>query len=64
MQKSGKVSLTDYELCVLCGKSSEYTIETDVRNRMGYVEGAGQLCGDCYADLYLKGKESSEKNAL
>jgi hypothetical protein len=45
----------DIEHCVVCGSVTEYTKETPLNERIGYVEGAGQLCQDCYKDLYLKG---------
>lgn len=34
--------------CVLCGKETPYTKETHIDYRSGYIEGAGQLCNDCY----------------
>ena len=42
--------------CVLCGKPTDYSKDTPVYNRDYYVDGAGQLCPDCYKDLYLKEK--------
>ena len=36
------------ELCVSCGKETPYDIETHIDNRMGYLEGMGQLCLDCF----------------
>lgn len=38
----------DHEECVLCGKKTPYVKSTHVDYRKGYVEGAGQLCSDCY----------------
>ena len=38
----------DHDECVLCGKKTPYTKATHVDYRQGYVEGAGQLCSDCY----------------
>ena len=43
------------EQCCVCGKVTEYMKETPISERIGYMEGAGQLCHDCYKDLYLKG---------
>lgn len=40
------------EYCVICGKETEYTRETPIDKRIGYVDGAGQLCRKCYMDTY------------
>jgi hypothetical protein len=45
-----------YDVCVLCGKDSPYLQDVNVEFRIGYIEGAGQLCSLCY----LSGK--GEKN--
>ncbi len=34
--------------CILCGQDSPYEFETHIDYRVGYVEGSGQLCVDCY----------------
>lgn len=34
--------------CVLCGKETDYLRSTHIDMRIGYVEGSGQLCMDCY----------------
>ena len=36
------------EKCVLCGKILEITKNTDITDREHYIEGAGQLCKECY----------------
>lgn len=56
MLKTKNDSLLEYDLCVLCGKMSEYTKETPIDQRVGYIEGAGQLCLECYQFVYLKDK--------
>ena len=40
------------ELCIRCGKETEYDINTPVKVRRYFIEGAGQLCEDCFQDLY------------
>lgn len=40
------------ETCVLCGKETEYDINTPLEVRRWYVEGSGQLCGDCWYKLW------------
>jgi hypothetical protein len=37
-----------YEICITCGKETTTLKTTHVDFRMGYVEGAGQLCRECY----------------
>jgi hypothetical protein len=34
--------------CILCGVETPYDIEVHVDLRIGYIEGAGQLCSKCY----------------
>jgi hypothetical protein len=34
--------------CILCGVETPYDFETHVDLRMGYIDGAGQLCSKCY----------------
>jgi len=34
--------------CILCGVETPYEFETHVDMRIGYIEGAGQLCKACY----------------
>jgi hypothetical protein len=36
------------EKCVLCGKETAYLRSTHVDMRIGYIDGSGQLCMDCY----------------
>lgn len=41
------------EYCVLCGKIIEVLRERPLSERKCYIEGAGQLCFECYHDLYI-----------
>lgn len=34
--------------CILCGKETPYEFDTHIDNRVGYIEGMGQLCSTCY----------------
>jgi hypothetical protein len=34
--------------CILCGVETIYDESTHVDMRMGYIEGAGQLCPKCF----------------
>ena len=40
------------ENCVFCGKETPYTINIHIDYREYYVEGAGQLCKECYDKIY------------
>ena len=46
--------------CVSCKKDSLYDKETHIDFRIGYIEGAGQLCLDCFDNLYFKSKKQTE----
>ena len=37
-----------YEDCIMCSKKTTTLKTTHVDFRTGYIEGAGQLCRDCY----------------
>jgi hypothetical protein len=37
-----------YETCIMCGRKTETLKTTHIDFRYGYVEGAGQMCRDCY----------------
>ncbi len=40
--------------CVSCGVDTTYDREEHIDFRIGYIEGAGQLCLECYNKIYLK----------
>ena len=48
--------------CVSCGVETSYDKTDHVDFRLGYVEGAGQLCLDCYEKIYMKPKIKEKKN--
>lgn len=52
----GKRIRTQFESCVVCEKMIVVPIYQTVQTRSYYIEGAGQLCEDCYADLYCISK--------
>ena len=45
------------EKCISCRKPTVYEKETHIQNRIGYIQGVGQLCKFCYETIYNKGKE-------
>ena len=48
--------------CVCCDIDTLYEKETHIDFRIGYIEGAGQLCLDCYGDIYINKNKVKEKN--
>ncbi len=47
--------------CVSCGDESHYDREEHIDFRIGYIEGAGQLCLDCYDKIYVKDKKAKNE---
>jgi recombinational DNA repair protein (RecF pathway) len=42
------------EKCVSCGRETGYSINDHIDSRKTYVEGAGQLCAECFKEVYNK----------
>ncbi|HUV84944.1 MAG TPA: hypothetical protein VMV86_04495 [Methanosarcinales archaeon] len=42
--------------CVMCGAETPFDIQEHIDYRLYYIEGAGQLCEECF-DNDLNGKE-------
>jgi recombinational DNA repair protein (RecF pathway) len=40
------------EKCVSCGGETPHYVHEHIDYRYYYVEGAGQLCKECYEDIY------------
>ena len=40
------------ETCITCKSETPYHISTDIEYRSHYVEGAGQLCKECWNDYF------------
>lgn len=51
MERQSKSETRQFERCIRCGKETEYTTDTPVALRYCFVDGAGQLCRECYAKL-------------
>jgi len=43
-----KPTIEDYEVCIVCGKTTNVLKQTHIDYRNFYVEGAGQCCKECY----------------
>ena len=53
MDKREKQTGSEVEHCVICGKPTEYRTDTPINKRDCYVDGAGQLCRECFRRFYL-----------
>ena len=38
--------------CITCGKETPYHLDVNIEYRSHYVEGAGQLCKQCWDKTY------------
>ena len=43
-----EIKNSEFDCCVVCGEETPYRRTMHVDMRIGYVEGAGQLCRTCY----------------
>ena len=47
-----KLKPNDHDPCVMCGTLTEYKVHEHIDTRLHYIEGGGQLCGECYDKTY------------
>ena len=40
--------------CISCDQETPYDVATPINLRQCYVEGGGQLCMECWTDIYEK----------
>lgn len=50
------------EKCVMCNTETNEYIHTNIDYRFYYVEGAGQLCKECYENVYDNKKQNNEQH--
>ena len=43
-----KLNNREKDICVLCGRETPHYKDEQVAARYNYIEGAGQLCEECY----------------
>lgn len=55
--KQEETAMTN-DRCVVCGKDSGVPSDTPIEKRERYILGSGQLCTDCYFELYQKPKST------
>ena len=48
--------------CVSCSKDTQYNKHDHVDFRIGYIEGCGQLCLECYDNIYVKKNKNLYKD--
>ena len=48
----GKYELNADDSCVLCGGKTGFKRSEPIDRRLRYIEGAGQLCTNCYRETY------------
>ena len=48
--------------CVSCGELTLYNKHDHVDFRIGYIEGCGQLCLECYDNIYVKKNKNLYKD--
>jgi hypothetical protein len=54
--------LNTKEKCVMCGTQTNYDTITHIDFRVGYIEGVGQLCEECYNNIYSPKKSDIDKD--
>lgn len=47
----------DKEYCIICKKETPYYRQKHIDCRQFYIYGAGQLCQQCYENIYQNEKE-------
>ena len=48
LKAESEMSADEFDHCVLCGVETPYKRSTHIDMRIGYIEGAGQLCSKCH----------------
>jgi len=46
--------------CVCCKTDSIFDLKEHIKFRIGYIRGVGQLCLECYDEIYFKSKTEKE----
>ena len=55
MEQSIEEETEEYDTCISCGIVTKYKKTDHVDTRIGYIEGAGQLCSKCsYTKSFYK----------
>lgn len=49
-----------FEVCVICHKETNVPVGLHIAHRQHYIEGAGQLCDKCYAEINKRPKKKND----
>ena len=52
--------LEEKDKCTVCSDDSLYDKTMPIDLRLGYIEGSGQLCLECYDKIYNKGADDEQ----
>ena len=47
-----KLEMNSCEKCIVCNGNTPYTLKNKISERNFYINGCGQLCEECYRELY------------
>lgn len=53
-KKKEDEAAVQFEICVCCRKKLDIPADMELDFRPFYIEGSGQLCYDCYHEIYGK----------
>ena len=64
LEADNKARANEFEHCILCGVETSVKIGTHIDMRHGYIEGAGQLCPNCYSKGTEHGAVAVDYNTI
>lgn len=51
IKENNDFTVVPFEQCIVCEKETDVPRNLNIDCRYNYIEGAGQLCNSCYANL-------------
>jgi uncharacterized protein with PIN domain len=52
--ETSQLKHSEFEHCTQCNSITKVRKDTQIEERVRYVEGSGQLCKVCYYEIYVK----------
>ena len=49
---NGSAAADEMEICIVCGCMTDVPKNRPISLRKNYVQGGGQLCGECFRHIY------------
>jgi hypothetical protein len=46
------IKKNEKDICVICNIETQYNKDFNINTRDYYIEGCGQLCQECYKNIY------------